>query len=80
MEKKLEQIKALAEKITKNKERINYEARDPETFDFTYGGNFDDAYMTGFNEGELDLAFDILDILKADTTITNQNPQINVIP
>ncbi len=72
MEKKLEQIKALAEKITKNKERINYEARDPETFDFTYGGNFDDAYMTGFNEGELGLAFDILDILEPTKEPTNE--------
>ena len=72
MEKKLEQIRSLAEKITKNKERINNEARDPETFDFTYGGNFDDAYMTGFNEGELDLAFDILDILEPTKEQTNE--------
>ena len=57
---KLHRIKTLLKKITKNVER-NKEV--PEDFDFTYGGNFDDAYQAGLESGESELAFKILDII-----------------
>lgn len=60
---KLEEIRALIEKTTKGKERPDY-SKYEEGFDFN--GNFDDTYYAGKEDGELELAFDILDILNKE--------------